>query len=1201
MSVLLRELIDIPTEVHAGDFVLKLTDGVSKPAETLGTYVVTEQVANCFDRALELIRAAFESNASMATYLHGSFGSGKSHFMAVLHLLLQQNPDARALEGLEAVVTQHDVWLAGKKFLLVPFHMIGNESMEEAVLGGYARRVRELHPDARVPGVYRAEGLFADAQAFRERLGDVAFFETLNEGRATGGGSGWGDLAGAWDAERFETALVAAPGSEERSHLIGALVQNLFKNYAQVAGGSVEAYVSLDEGLAEMSRHARELGYDALILFLDELILWLATHAGDLAFLNREGPKISKLVEAQHANRPIPIVSFIARQRDLRDMLGEKVTGVEQLHFAGVLEHWKARFETITLEDRNLPEIAARRLLKPKNEAARQQIDDAYRGTEAVRAEVFDALLGPHADRASFRKTYPFSPALIETLITVSAMLQRERTALKSMLQLLVEQRDTLMLGEIVPVGDLFDVIAEGSDPITEDIRLQYENARRLYRQKLLPLLEAEAGLTKEQALALPREEPSARAFRANDRLLKTLLTSALAPELPVLHGLTGARLAALNHGSIRTPVAGREGQEVIQRLRRWVSDGAGEIRISEGVNPTVHLETASVDTESILAAAESIDNQGNRSRKVRELLFADLDIEDREDLLREYVIEIEWRGTKRKFQVVYANVREMNEESFATRGDEYKLLIDYPFDEAGHSPTDDIAKLQGFLNGGRTAHTLAWIPSFLSDTALKDLGKLVRLDHVLAGERFRDYAKHLSAIEQASARALLSNQRSQLQERIRLHLRGAYGADEPSPGSVNESHSVTDHFQSLEPTFTPRPPAGANLRAALEHLLGQMLQSQYPAHPEFGAEITRPVLRRVYDEVQRAIADREGRVLIEKKLRAEMQQVAVPLRLGEVGETHFVLGRHWFSHFDRHAKPPVTVAQLRQLIDEPHRMGLPSDVQNLVLMVYADQANLAFHRHGGPWKATIESLPDDVELRPEDLPETGVWDQALARAAVIFGIAVSALRSASNASELAEELAKQTSGGIAEPTSLWEKLRTLAAKFGVPADAARLRSAEAVLALLRALEAAQRKGRIEIVARASVATSLEAMGRSFRSAAEVHRALEATKWELFTAITALPGDRGEAALAVRAKLVEVLTHDEYAQPLAPVLAQLEREAIRLLTPPAPAGRTVVERGSQAGLDAAGVERAAAELREKLASDPSLRVDLSWNVSKGPN
>ena len=79
--------------------------------------------------------------------------------MAVLHLLLQQHPAARAAEGLEGVVTRHDDWLAGKQFLLVPYHMIGKVSMEAAVLGGYAARVRELHPEAPVPGVLPQRGI----------------------------------------------------------------------------------------------------------------------------------------------------------------------------------------------------------------------------------------------------------------------------------------------------------------------------------------------------------------------------------------------------------------------------------------------------------------------------------------------------------------------------------------------------------------------------------------------------------------------------------------------------------------------------------------------------------------------------------------------------------------------------------------------------------------------------------------------------------------------------------------------------------------------------------------------------------------------------------------------------------------------------------------------------------------------------------
>src|SRR2546423_7534243 len=132
-------------------------------------------------------------------------------------------------------------------------------------------------------------------------------------------------------------------------------------------------------------------------------------------------------------------------------MVGDTVTGYEADAVADVLNWWEARFHSIRLEDRNLPVIAERRVLKPKSEAARQQMDEAFRQTTTVRQEVLDTLLTSTADRQMFRQVYPFSPALVQALVAVSSVLQRERTALKVMLQLLVNQRDTLQLGDLVP------------------------------------------------------------------------------------------------------------------------------------------------------------------------------------------------------------------------------------------------------------------------------------------------------------------------------------------------------------------------------------------------------------------------------------------------------------------------------------------------------------------------------------------------------------------------------------------------------------------------------------------------------------------------------------------------------------------------------------------------------------------------------
>ncbi|HEX6985894.1 MAG TPA: phage resistance protein, partial [Planctomycetaceae bacterium] len=657
---LLKDLIEIPERIQKGDFVLRLSEGVNRPEETLRDYVVTPELRRCFDDALAFIRSALEGRTSKASYLHGSFGAGKSHFMAVLHLILRGDPHARGIPELAPVIEKHNAWVAGKKFLLVPYHMLGAQDMESGILGGYVEFIRRTHPHAAIPGVYLAEGLFKDAEALRQRMGDAAFFAALNEG--AGSEDGWGDLAAGWNGDRFEAAMLAPPGDEERSQLISSLVARLFGSYDTQAGGRGEAFVSLDKGLSVISRHAAALGYDAVILFLDELILWLAGHAADLPFVQRQGQKLSKLVEAQTSDRPLPLISFIARQRDLRDLVGDSVPGVQKFNFGEILGHLEGRFHKITLEDRNLPAIAERRVLKPTSDAARRELDAAFEQTARVREAVMNVLLTSEGDRAMFRKVYPFSPALVQTLIAVSSVLQRERTALKVMMQLLVDHRETLRVGDVVPVGDLFDVIAHGDEAFSPEMAVHFDNAKRLYHQKLLPQIEKQHGVRSDEIAALPYDDTKRAAFRTDDRLVKTLLLAALVPQVESLRGLNAERLAALNHGTIRTPIPGRESQEVLRRVRTWAA-AVGEIRVGEeATNPSIGVQLSGVDTEGILAQAAWEDNPGNRIRRVRQMLFERLGVEGEGEFEQRY--EWLWRNTKRGCVVLFKNVRELGDAS---------------------------------------------------------------------------------------------------------------------------------------------------------------------------------------------------------------------------------------------------------------------------------------------------------------------------------------------------------------------------------------------------------------------------------------------------------------------------------------------------------------------------------------------------------
>lgn len=60
---LLKDLINIPERVHQGDFVLKLSEGVTHAEATLRDYVVTPQLVDSFDNALGFIKQSVESGA----------------------------------------------------------------------------------------------------------------------------------------------------------------------------------------------------------------------------------------------------------------------------------------------------------------------------------------------------------------------------------------------------------------------------------------------------------------------------------------------------------------------------------------------------------------------------------------------------------------------------------------------------------------------------------------------------------------------------------------------------------------------------------------------------------------------------------------------------------------------------------------------------------------------------------------------------------------------------------------------------------------------------------------------------------------------------------------------------------------------------------------------------------------------------------
>lgn len=1237
MSTLLREVIAIPERTGTDDYVLRLTEGVgrSRLAQTVADYVVTDALADAFDQALDLVSAAVRDGTSRAAFLSGSFGSGKSHFMAVLHALLGHDPGARAKPELAPVIARHDDILGGKQILRLAYHFLDAHSVEEAILGGYVAQIRALHPEADLPAVHRGDAVIADGEAMRERLGDDAFFSGLNEAAAGGSASAdpWSSVlegAATWTASTYDAARAAPPGSATRQALVSALVRAYFTAFTNTA-----EFVSLDEGLAAITRHAKSLGYDAVVMFLDELVLWLAFAVRNREMFGREAQKITKLVESGSGERVIPLVSFVARQMDLRRYFVDAGGGMgaEQEALDSAFRHQEGRFATIVLGDDNLPYVAEKRLLRPVDDNARRVIDDAFARLDR-RPEVWDVLLDgvntdeSHrgADQAAFRRTYPFSPALVSTLRTLASAMQRDRTALKVMQQLLVDQRETLTVDSVIPVGDVFDLVVEGNQALTPEMAGRFKSARTLYDDKLRPLLLREHALTETDVAALPRTHP----FHADDRLVKTLVLSAVAPEVPALKELTAARLAALNHGSIVSPLPGQEATVVLSKVRRWAAD-VPEIHVTaDSRNPVIRVRIAEVDYESVVEKAKGEDNDGRRREALKRLVWeafglADLD-GDAFGVSRQPRV---WRGSRRDVEVVFGNVRDVSwltDGAFEAGPDAWRFVVDYPFDEEGRSARDDLARLDE-LKTRLVTRTIVWVPRFLTRERRDELGRLVILDWVLGGpgDRWTSHANHLAEADRVQARIILESQRDALRERMRQAVQEAYGAARPTPGTLEADEAHDRVLISLYPELSPAEPVGHDLAAAFANLVDQAYSAVYPGHPHFepeDREVRSGELAAVVAVMQEARADPDGRTFVEPAKRDAVRRVANPLDVGHMGETHFLFSAdrfRWNMEFSRAMgrtgigpADPVTVGTVREWIravDPP--VGLRPEVEDLLVCAWVALQGRAWYRYGSPMRPAPHAgaLTNDIELRPEPLPASGDWKAAVRRAGVLFGTVGNPYLTGSAVAELSETVKEEAARLAADAAALVEALSKAHTRLGLPVDAptGRLATARATHEMVVALRATRgRVALVETLAHSELPCTDEAAARSLRSAREVAAAVNAHPWEHLQPLTSAravsSGDqRSREAKAVVDRLRAAVGADELAQPLAPALKHADDEAFtwalsvdgQIPPPPPPP----IQPASRRSLSSPGdLDAAVHDLREFTKQHRGETVVVEWRL-----
>jgi hypothetical protein len=595
-----------------------------------------------------------------------------------------------------------------------------------------------------------------------------------------------------------------------------------------------------------------------------------------------------------------------------------------------------------------------------------------------------DGMAAPRADGFVILHS-PVKPALVEALVAMSGFLQRDRTALKILLELLLEHLEDYQFGRIVPVGDLFDVLAGGEEPMDGTMRARWQAAKRLYQSELLPVIQTRHDTARPERCQRMRDEHRPEigcsncresACRADNRLLKTLLLAALVPEVPVLRNLTVSRLVQLNHGTLREVIPGTAGQQATARLRQYAGD-VGKLRVGEEGDPRLSIAIDGVDIKPILDGARNYDTQGARKAMLRELLFRALGFERHEGSPVD--LEVTWRGFTRKGQVYYGNVREMDRAHFAVpHGYDFRVVIDFPFDDPARTPQEDERHVIALRDKGLEATTVVWLPSFFSDRLQRELGELVVLDRVSAPENRAKHLQHLREEDRRAAELEMESLQSQKRNRVLSALDMAYGLRTRDAESIDESRRVDRNFHVLVPDARVTIPTETKLSSALASVVRNLLEARYPRHPDFDhdASISRRRLEEALKRVQEVSLADNQRVAFD---RGEAKPFEIAQRMGflHVNESSATVRIDRAQEIenrlrDRGIESP-TVAQVRAAFDPENLAGMTPELADFCALAFAAlQGRELFRDDRAVADApTLGKVADELTLVRPRLPDT--------------------------------------------------------------------------------------------------------------------------------------------------------------------------------------------------------------------------------------
>lgn len=657
----LFELSPKPQEVITMDEAV-----LNNREQVINDYVITSNIKKEFKNILHSLTL----NKGQGFWVQGAYGSGKSHFMSYITVLLQNSKYWTNLS--EDIKEEYQDYFTEKNYLTVNFTLSEINNLKVKLFDEIEKSFKNngvnltIKKDKKIVKQfleYEYDGLKKD------------WFYNILKNKLDISKEEWEENLESNNISRLAEIIIEF--RKER----GSFSQ---KEYREII------YPKINEGLEQIST-ILDNNFDGLVIFIDELSEFLQKKKSK----NEESETLEVLQSLGQRIRELPIWLVAAVQKNPAEIIDQ------ELYIGDEEEKVFDRFTPINLSEADIEEIIDQRIII-KNENQRKSIKSIYKDLKNNKFNLEKSI-----SQERFVKLYPFHHEFVNSLVQLSSYGSRQRAAVRESWEI-VSNRLNTKANELITIDDLYDIFED--DVIYNSFKEYYDLYKNVYREAII-----KPGFDEDSELA--------------DRAIKTLIIYGIRDKEPLSAEQIGEFLMADMGMGIGLSIINSEIEEILKTINKEVKGkGLEMISMDEEddkfyweINPGasgINVEAELLETVRLLNENDIMPDIPKFINDNRKTFHKFKIYQNKSQMTEEFL----WRNTDRKGINYYKNVTDdIKMDSFdpAEKEIEFALILDTPFYDDFESKIKRAEKLSN-----NNSRTIFWIPQNLDDKTIKLLKK---------------------------------------------------------------------------------------------------------------------------------------------------------------------------------------------------------------------------------------------------------------------------------------------------------------------------------------------------------------------------------------------------------------------------------------------------------------------------------------------